>query len=214
MVKSEKQFLSLEKLHKSNIGRRHKPETIKLFKKIRNTREWKEKVCTKERNEKIRKKVMGNRRGVGNLLRGWKGRKHSEETKEKMREQMRERWKNKEYREKTIKNLLKRLRDRPTSLERKAIEIIKQNNLPYKYVGDGSFLIGYKNPDFINMENKKICLEVCNYFHHQGNYKKDRIKYFVKWGWKCLVFYEDELDKLKNLAQSRIKAQAQPLNFK
>jgi len=103
----------------------------------------------------------------------------------------------KEIREKQIRNSLLALKNRPTSLEKKSIEIIQKNNLPYRYVGDGSFLIGYKNPDFVNINGEKICIEVANRFHHQGNWKEKRIEYFSKWGWKCIVIFEDELeDKL------------------
>jgi len=103
-------------------------------------------------------------------------------------------WKNKDYREKTIKAHLKGLFKRPTSLERKFLDLIKKYNLPYKYVGDGSFLIDYKNPDFINVNGEKICIEVANRFHHQGNWKQKRIEHFIKYGWKCIVIFEDELE--------------------
>lgn len=31
-------------------------------------------------------------------------------------------------------------------------------------------------------EHKKICIEVGNIFHHQGNYAEERIKHFKKYG--------------------------------
>ncbi len=98
--------------------------------------------------------------------------------------------------EETIRKILKRLSQRPTSLEKRFIEIIKDKNLPYKYVGDGSFIIGYKNPDFVNIDGKKICMEVANRFHHQGDWKEKRIEHFAKYGWKCLVLFEDEIDNI------------------
>ena len=176
------------------LGRKHTQQTIEEYRKVRNTPEWKGKIYTPKRNKKISKKMMGNTRGIKNLLKGGReGKLHSEATKEKIRNY----WRDKQYRERVIKKCLKRLKDRPTKLEREAIKIIKENRFPYKYVGDGSFLIGYKNPDFIHIKDK-ICLEVCNYFHHQGDYKKKRINYFGKWGWDCFVFYEDEFEKLRN----------------
>ena len=82
---------------------------------------------------------------------------------------------------------------RPTSLEKTFIGLIKKHNLPYKYVGDGAFLIGYKNPDFINVNGEKICIEVANMveIHHGKDYEEQRIKHFAKYGWKCLVFFCD-----------------------
>ena len=77
--------------------------------------------------------------------------------------------------------------------------------MPYRYVGDGSFLVGYKNPDFVNVNGQKICIEVANHYHHPYPYKKKRIEHFAKWGWKCLVFFEDKvkedfvIEKLKEM---------------
>lgn len=100
-----------------------------------------------------------------------------------------------EYREKVITNWFKSLWKRPNSLELKFIKIIKEKNLPYKYVGDGSFLIGFKNPDFININGEKICIEVANHFHHPEPWAEKRIQHFEKWGWKCYIIFEDELDR-------------------
>ncbi len=104
-------------------------------------------------------------------------------------------WSNKSYREKTIKAILKGLMKRPTSLEKTFIGLIKKYKLPYKYVGDGAFLIGYKNPDFINTNGEKICVEVANRYHHPDPWAENRIKHFTKWGWECLIFFEDQFDE-------------------
>lgn len=101
----------------------------------------------------------------------------------------REWWQNLENREKVAKKILKRLKERPTSLEKEFIKIIKKNNLPFTYCGDGSLLIGFKNPDFYETNGKKICIEVANHYHHPNPWKEKRIAYFDKYGWKCLVFF-------------------------
>ena len=110
-------------------------------------------------------------------------------------------WEDKNYKEKTVKSILKGLMNRPTSLEEEFIEIIKKHNLPYKYVGDGSFFIDCKNPDFININGKKICIEVANTYHHSKDYPKERIKHFKKYGWKCFVFRTNTLDERVVLKQ-------------
>lgn len=102
-------------------------------------------------------------------------------------------WKIKENREKQISLILKGLLKRPTSLEKRMIQIIKKHNLPYKYVGDGSFLIGWKNPDFINTNGKKVAIEVANEFHHSKTYPRERKNYFKEYGWKAIVFHGDKL---------------------
>jgi hypothetical protein len=86
---------------------------------------------------------------------------------------------------------------RQTSLERKFIKIIRKYDLPYKYVGNGSFLIGFKNPDFINTSGDKSCIEVANRFHHQGDWAINRREYFKKFGWNCAIIFEDEINENK-----------------
>jgi hypothetical protein len=126
------------------------------------------------------------------------GIKPSEETKQKRSKSITEIWQNADYKERTIKSILKGLFEtRPTSLERQMMKIIEHNNLPFEYVGDGSFLIGYKNPDFINTNGKKICIEVGNIFHHKGDYSQKRKEHFAKYGWNCIIFIANKLDETK-----------------
>lgn len=96
----------------------------------------------------------------------------------------------------------------PTSLERKFQGIIKKNELPYKFVGDGSFMIGRKNPDFININGDKIAIEVFARYYKLRHaetidqWKEERKKVFKEFGWKLLFFDETEVNEktiLKNL---------------
>lgn len=129
-----------------------------------------------------------------------KGRKLTKEHKKKIGEKSEISWLNKEIREKRIQNSLKALFEiRPTSLEKEMIGIIEKYQLPYEYTGDGRFLIGYKNPDFVNINGEKICIEIGNTFHHDSNYERERIVHFAKYGWKCIVFIMDSLDENKVL---------------
>ena len=114
------------------------------------------------------------------------------ENKEKQRKIMKKWWKNDEYKEKVVKNSLKGLLKRPTSLEKKFIEFIEKYDLPFKYTGNGTFLIGYKNPDFVCITDKKVCIEVANEYHHPPPYATKRVKHFAKWGWKCLIFFQND----------------------
>lgn len=117
------------------------------------------------------------------------------------REQMLSRWSDEKYREDTLKRIIKGLVKRPTSLERRIMSIIFQNNIPLKYTGDGSFIIGYKNPDFININGKKKCLEVGNKIFHDSEYEHKRIDYFGKWGWDCLVLWEENMGANNDIAR-------------
>lgn len=119
----------------------------------------------------------------------------------------RKNWQNPEYREKHIKAILKGLSRRPTSLEQKAIGFHKKYNLPFTYCGDGTLLIGYKNPDFYESNGKKICLEYANRVlrHHPENYEQKRIEHFAKYGWRCLVIRDNELDDEEGLVKKIVE---------
>lgn len=81
------------------------------------------------------------------------------------------------------------------------MKIIERHSLPYLYTGDGSFVIGGKNPDFVNINKRKICIEIRNpnvtkYLTgtSQDNYEHQRRTHFRKHGWKCIVVTSDMED--------------------
>lgn len=153
------------------------------------------KYPSKETRYKMSLAQMGNKKLLGF--------KHSEEFKRKMSERLKGNKINlgRHPTQEAMQKMLKRLKDRPTLLEKEFQSMINKYKLSYKYVGDGSFLIGYKNPDFVNINGEKICIEVANHYHHKDPYKENRIKHFAQWGWKCIVFFEDELDEKNVLKQ-------------
>jgi len=97
----------------------------------------------------------------------------------------------------------------PTKPEIKLDNIIKKYSLPYKYTGDGKFWIKDKkrwiNPDFVNTNHEKICLEMFgNYWHNLPRVIKsdaEKLKILQEYGWKRIVIWEDEL---KELSEKRI----------
>lgn len=144
------------------------------------------------------------------MIEAQKGKKHSEEWKHNISNAIRKLWENPEHRRKIIeaqkrvwanpeyrKMVLQRLMVRPTSLERQFIELCTKHHLPFKYVGNGEFFIGSRNPDFIHREGVKICVEVANTYvkHHALNYEQERKEYFSRFGWECVVFKCNKLDE-------------------
>ena len=109
--------------------------------------------------------------------------------------------------EEFIKIRLKRLCKKPTKPEKMVIDLIKQNNLPFEYVGDGKIIISNLNPDFISTDRSNKIIEVFNRFWHQNykniDYKRTesgRRKIFVEKGYKLLILWDDEmLDRTKVL---------------
>ena len=99
-------------------------------------------------------------------------------------------------RENFIRNILKGLNKRPTSFEQKIINLCSEFNLPYKYVGDGSVIICFRNPDFINTNGEKKLIETYFTKWHPPDYEKQRANIFAKYGYKTIFFNEgDLLDK-------------------
>jgi hypothetical protein len=178
---------------------------------------WKGKKLSEEHREKVIKtlsrglmkgkkhseatKIMmsKSRMGMKNTL----GFKHSEATKQKMSDDRKGRlpWNTgKKLSREHIRNILHR---RPmSSLELKTQEIIKKLNLPYKYVGNGSFFIGRKNPDFVNVNGEKIALEVYYRKHKEmfhevsiDRWKEHRQNIFNEYGWRIEFFDETQVNE-------------------
>ena len=95
------------------------------------------------------------------------------------------------------------------------INLIKENNFPFNYVGDGKVIIGGKCPDFLSKNPKKIIEVFGEVFHdpsktfkksipyHQT--KKGTIKHYARYGFQTLVIWVNELknpnqvvDKIQN----------------
>ncbi len=120
------------------------------------------------------------------------GMHHSEETKQKISMKCRKLWENPEFKEKAIRNSLKALFIRPTSLEKKLIELIQKYSLPFKYCGDGSLIISGFNPDFMESNGRKLLIETANRIHHNENYEKQRYAIFAKYGFRTLILWWED----------------------
>jgi very-short-patch-repair endonuclease len=150
--------------------------------------------------EEHSKKLIGKKRPKHSYFmkekNPFKGKKHSKKSIKKNSLKHIELWKKngKEYTEKILQGLMKR----PTSYEKIISNLCIENNLPFIYTGNGTFLIGHKNPDFI-YEKQKIAIEVYHSFFKIrdfgscGNYEKQRREYFSKYGWSVIFIKEDEL---------------------
>lgn len=79
----------------------------------------------------------------------------------------------------------------PNSEERKLIRFFKKWNLPFKYVGDGSFRIEGKCPDFVWKE-RFLIIEFFGELWHPKTDEPKRIKFFNRHGWNCLVIWGKE----------------------
>jgi hypothetical protein len=77
--------------------------------------------------------------------------------------------------------------------EKKAIELFEELNLPIKFVGDGSFWVDRKNPDFkVNGEKKVIEVTNYGYLGRTEEWAENRKKHFEKNGLKCMILFYDK----------------------
>ena len=212
----QKLFISKQKLH--NLYWDKGLSTIKIAKKY-NVNEVTifKRMCDYKIPRRNNSENMKNNNPMSNPLTRKKHLKkvRTQKFRNKARETFKSNWKNPKIREKNLKNLLKAMFQRPTSLEKEFIKIIKRYNLPFKYVGDGEIIIGYKNPDFISTNGNKLIIETANRFHHKENYPEIRQKIFGKYGYQVLVLWakknknelEDNekeiIEKVKNLINSK-----------
>lgn len=165
---------------------------------------------TKKRQSEARKKYLNEHLEVRDLIlfkKGhipWiKGKHHTEESKIKDSEAKKKYYQNHpEARRKNFKNL----HMKPTIPEKQFTEICKKYNLPFKYVGDGKFWIEDINPDFVDCNGKKTAVEIFSSYWHDPikrlglQYKRTyngRISTLKKYGWKCVIFWDYELDNEK-----------------
>jgi hypothetical protein len=120
----------------------------------------------------------------------------TEEQKDKARRRMILLWKDDVYRDKmkkVYKNtmLSGKLMPKKTKAEKIADKILSRAG--FIYVGDGSFFIGSKNPDFIK---EKRVVEIFSVFHDPTIFEVDwhrtemgTIEYYKRFGYKCNVIW-------------------------
>ena len=66
----------------------------------------------------------------------------------------------------------------------------------WKFVGDGQFNLGGRNPDFMNVNSKKQVIEVFGYYWHDPVLFPNRpteeelIAHYKSFGFDCIVFWE------------------------
>ena len=81
-------------------------------------------------------------------------------------------------------------------------QICKKNNLPFKYTGDGTFRIGRLNPDFVEVNHKKVLIEIMGHYWHSPLFNKNvpnyallkyRKSYYKKHKWIPVFIWDTDL---------------------
>lgn len=194
--------LGVKSSPKYQKGIRSKERSLKLSKALKGrtfSEEWRRKQFLIHRimwqgdknpskRPEVRKKIAESRIG----------KPCSKELKEKLSKHWKKKWKeDKAFIQKWIKsqNL------RPNKKEKFLINLFKDHDLPFKYVGDFKLMVGGRCPDFIDKSNKKKIIEFFGNHWHTADEEKERIEHFKEYGFDCLIIWQNELkneDQLLN----------------
>ena len=144
-----------------------------------------EKIRGTVRSEETRKKIS---KGISALS---LKRNPSLEAREKMSAKRRLRWhSDPEY----AQRMFRAIHRKPTAPELE-LDNLLQSLCPgdWKYVGDGSFVLGGKCPDFVNTNGGKAVIELFGNYWHEGDDPQEWVEHYKKFGYACLVIWEREL---------------------
>jgi len=203
-----------EKIRKANIGRIFSQETKKKMSVAKKGKKWEERYGI-EKAKELKMKVSENFKQLWKqqwykekIVKNITGRKYpkelypnyglrgkhiSEETKKKIGK-ANSGEKNGMKNPEVYKRVLAKSQRKPNDAEKRYINILKNNNFPYEFVGNFSFWIGpcmsgkCRNPDFVNKNHKiKKAILVDGGWHTKESIEEENNDY-LNMGWKVLRF--------------------------
>lgn len=144
---------------------------------------------TPESNQKNREKHLGTH--------------HSVEARDKISEASKSHWRDSEY----VKKMWESQNRKPNLLEQDFGSVFPA----LKFVGDFSFMVGRKNPDFI-LPRTNVCVDVFGDYFHRPEEVHDRKKYFKELGYDLTIIWEHEwkeqreqiISQVNNVIQSMV----------
>ncbi len=189
----------------------------KLVAGWKNSPKWRAAVTSEEYRQKLREKSeqMWNdtefrkhfrKHTLPKLTSGrkkskkWKKSVTSERYRKKIGENSKRLWKNPEYRDKVVSRAMRAVTIKPNKPEKQLLKLLNRL-MPkeYKYVGDGSFVLGGRCPDFMNVNGQKKLIELFGDYWHKGEDPDKRVRFFKKFGFNTLVVWEHELQDFPSL---------------
>ena len=131
------------------------------------------------------------------MSRSLKGHSVSEKSRQKMSARARSRWSDPGFRSKTMKVLTQAQHISPNKPEKKLLWLLDKH-FPgeWKFVGDGAVIFNGYNPDFINVNGKKLIIEMFGDYWHKEEDPANRARLFAPFGFRTLVIWEHELENL------------------
>lgn len=199
----------------SNFTGKCHTEKAKIEIGLASTERWKDRTKTsfygKTHTEKSKTQISKNRKGK------YKGKENHFSNADKYSRGeangMYGKRQSKETIEKILKSRFESQKIRPNKLEESFMSFL--NSLfpnEYRYVGDFQMVIGGKCPDFINTNEQKKLIELFGNYWHSEEFvgipevesENERINHFKKYGWDCLVVWEDEFKGNNSMVREKL----------
>ena len=163
--------------------------------------------------EKIRKSMLGkntfkkSKEARKKMSVAKQGCKRSKESVRKSNVGIKAAWANPEIRDKQVRAIILGNKISANKVEVKMWDIInKMYPNEWKFVGDGQLIINGKCPDFVNINGKKLLIEVFGDYWHRDDNPKERIKVFEPYGYRTLVLWEHNIVNDCELVKSEIRS--------
>ena len=168
----------VKKVQLANIGQKRLPEAIQKMR---------ESTLSLWENPEYREKNIQSHLGQT----------RTPEASEKARKAMLQLWSNPEWAINQIKAMAKGKHHLRPNCSEILLQEILNKYFPkiWKFVGNGKLVIGRKNPDFINIFTRNHLIELYGTYWHRNDNPQDMINYYREYEYKCLVIWENELDK-------------------
>lgn len=154
------------------------------------------------------------------LQQGWNKGKKLPPLSEEHKRKISLAWQNPEF----VKKMFKAFAAKPNKAEKQLDVLIRSVTADFKYNGDFSqgITIGGRVPDFVNMNGRKQVIELFGDWFHSKEFAEhfnrtfvsveDKIAHYKKFGFDCLVVWENELknketvlNKINNFIASNSK---------
>ena len=154
---------------------------------------------------------MNRLKGIGRAKKNGNYSKGARERCRKYPSPLLELWRQDDFKKKMVRAIVRAVCKHPNKAETK-LDTLLQLVFPneYKYVGDGSFIIAGKCPDFVNVNGKKKIIELFGVAFHNPNHaffevpyertQQGRIELFREYGFDTLIVWDFELDNIPLLS--------------